>query len=135
MQDPAAARRILVVEDDREMRTLVASVLRRAGHHVLEAPNGAVALRMLKTQARMGRGCDLLVTDWRLPELDGVQLGRALQAVAPAPSIILVTAFADAGAVAHPETLGVDCVLSKPFAMDELLAAVERHSSGCPDGR
>jgi two-component system cell cycle response regulator CpdR len=126
MEDPESTRRILVVEDDREMRTLLASVLRRAGHHVLEAPSGEDALRMLLTQARMGKHCDLLVTDWHLPELNGVQLGRALQALPPPPAIILVTAFADADAVAHPERLGVNCVLSKPFEMRELLEAVER---------
>ena len=111
----------LVVDDDRLARRIVADALRAAGHTVNTAADGAEALRLVGRQ-----GVDLVVTDWQMPELDGVELTRALRELADGgPSVIVVTGVApDKGALALEA--GADDFLVKPVRHDELVLRAER---------
>jgi two-component system response regulator PrrA len=113
-------RPILVVDDDANLREVLAEALEAAGYPVWTARDGADALAVLE----QGRP-SLVVTDLHMPKLDGAELLKALRALGYDPPTILVT-----GTSRTPQqiaaTLGVDACLIKPFDLDTLLAEVER---------
>src|ERR1700738_4596063 len=81
--------RILVVDDERSMRELLAIVLRREGYEVLLAENGRTAIEMLESEP-----IDLLISDIKMPDLSGVEVLRAAKRVDPDILGIMITAFA-----------------------------------------
>lgn len=116
--------RVLVAEDDDEMRGLMASVLVGAGYEVIEAANGAEALDIVG-DALLGRlpaPPEVVVTDVRMPYLSGLQLLTALRALS-LPTIV-VTAFPDEQTRTLSTRLGAAAVLAKPFALDALCRLV-----------
>lgn len=111
---------LIAAEDDRQVRTLVAHLLTRAGHHVREAENGA-ALRLLLDQGAP----DLVVLDVTLPDEDGLSLARHLRALPAQPGILLLSGHGDtADRIAGLEA-GADDYLVKPCEPEELLARVD----------
>ena len=111
--------KIVIAEDDDAMREFLAQALSRRGHSVSTASNGAEALRAIE-------GCDLLLTDVRMPGVDGVSLARCVASEYPETAVIFVTGFAHE--VRHEpslDNLKLD-VLSKPFQLNDLVQAVDR---------
>jgi len=84
--------KLLIVEDDESVRTLAARALERAGHVIDIAADGAQGLSMI--QAALG-GYDLVVSDIRMPEMDGIEMAVAAAARFPAMRIMLMTGYAD----------------------------------------
>lgn len=117
--------RALLAEDDEEMRGLVAETLRGAGFDVQEVGDG----RQMWIRTIRGAAYDLVVSDLRLPIVDGLTVLEDLRERFPATSIILMTAFGDDAARARAERLHA-VFLEKPFRMGELRAAVRRLSNG-----
>lgn len=115
---PSRARRLLLVEDDAVVASVVRELLENAGHHVDHAPNGLAALAMLE-----GDGYDLLLLDLDLPGLDGLALSRLLRDRGDDTPRIALTARADATAAAH--AAGMTGFLRKPITATQLLEAVE----------
>ncbi len=111
---------VLVAEDDEEMRRLVTRALRRDGYDVIAAADGDGLARLLAESLRGGREPDLIVSDVRMPHLDGLQLVAGLRAAGSHVRVILVSAFADAATFESAARLGVVHVLSKPFDLDDL---------------
>ena len=110
---------VLVVDDEPELRSVVALVLSEEGYHVAQAANGAEALRVLEqTQP----ACVLL--DMRMPVLDGWGFARELEARHLHVPVVVMTAAQDAQLWAR-EVKAAGC-LGKPFDLDDLLATVER---------
>ena len=113
---------ILLVEDDDILRNMVATVLQGAGHQVVEASSGTLALdQWEKNQA----GLDLVITDLMMPDgLNGDELGRRLATLRPELPIIYMSGYgADALTAQWMLRGGVD-FLAKPFSVDELLGLV-----------
>lgn len=118
---------LLLVEDDTEMRRMLAAALRRDGHVVVEAANGDDALDWLGPGVLDGdveRVPDLVVSDVRLPYFTGLEILESLQVAARRIPVILITGFPDRETYAQAARLGADCVLEKPFDLGELRAAV-----------
>jgi CheY-like chemotaxis protein len=115
---PSRARRLLLVEDDAVVASVVRELLENAGHHVDHAPHGLAALAMLE-----GDGYDLLLLDLDLPGLDGLALSRLLRDRGDDTPRIALTARADATAAAH--AAGMTGFLRKPITATQLLEAVE----------
>ena len=118
---------VLLIEDDLEMRRMLAAALRRDGHRVVEAANGDDALEWLGPGALDGdleRIPDLVVSDIRLPYFTGLEILESLQIVARRIPVVLITAFPDRETMAEAARLGAECVLAKPFELGELRAAV-----------
>lgn len=118
---------ILVVEDDAEMRRMLASALRRMDYDVVEAADGDAALGWLGPgvlEGRLERMPSLIVSDIRLPYFSGLDILEGMQLVARHIPVILITGFGDAETHAAARRLGADRVLDKPFEMSTLLAAV-----------
>jgi DNA-binding response OmpR family regulator len=111
--------RILVVDDDPDLRDILAYLLRRKGHAVTAASSGEVALSLFRKEPQ-----DLLVLDIAMPRMDGLDLCRAVRESSSVP-IIMLTVLGSEGDVIRSLDAGADDHLSKPFHHQELVARVE----------
>ncbi|MEZ4699612.1 MAG: response regulator transcription factor [Rhodothermales bacterium] len=115
MQEP----RILLVEDDAELRSLVEGRLRESGYNVRTAATGTEALVRVDEQAP-----DLVLLDVMLPEMDGLEVCRRLRATHPLLYIIMLTARTDELDRVVGLEVGADDYVTKPFSLQELVARV-----------
>lgn len=118
---------IVLAEDDDDLRSLVAALLRRDGHEVIEARDGNDLMADLACAYLQGSECTnepLVVTDLRLPVADSLSIIKALRAQGKHPRFILMTAFGDRDTHAEAARLGALAVLDKPFDFEELRKAV-----------
>jgi two-component system nitrogen regulation response regulator GlnG len=106
---------VLVADDERSMRELLAIVLKREGYDVVLAENGGAALAVLK-QGHV----DLLISDIKMPDMSGVEVLRAAKAADAAVPAIMMTAFASTETAVEAMRLGACDYLVKPFDVDEL---------------
>ncbi len=116
---PSPARppgRLLVVDDQKNMRATTAMVLRQAGYQVDEAEDGASALTKLE-----GDGYDVVLTDLRMPNVDGMEVLRAVRQMAPETEVIVMTAYGTIESAVEAIRRGAYDFLAKPFKEDELL--------------
>ena len=110
-------KKILLVEDEKELLELFASELREEGYEVLRAGNGAQALELIRQWAT---SIDLLIADVVLPEVSGIALAHKLRKRAPKASVLLMSGY---GQMLHEE-IGFP-VLAKPLDPAVLLEKVE----------
>jgi DNA-binding NtrC family response regulator len=113
--------RLLLAEDDRIVRITVRDALEEAGYQVLECPDGTSAAAALRREA-----FDLMLTDVRLPGVDGLSLFRLARQQQPDAGVVLMTAYADADDAVAVMREGARDYLQKPFEMAELLLRVGR---------
>jgi len=111
--------RVLVVDDDRALRRLALDVLAEAGHELLEAPDGARALALLRE-----RPVDVVVSDLRMPGLDGLQLLAATRKLADPPVVVLLTAFGSVPQAVEAMRRGAFDFLEKPLPSPATLRRV-----------
>jgi len=119
--------KILVVDDDPDLRDLIGYTLRRDGYFVIEAEDGIVALLMSEVERP-----DLVLLDVNLPRLDGFEVCRRLRAASAVPIVMLTVRGAEEDQVRGLD-LGADDYLAKPFSPRTLLARVRallRRSGG-----
>ena len=115
-------KRILLVDDDREIIESMRVALTAAGYEVLLARDGNQGLAMTERE-----NPDLVILDMMMPKRSGFLVLEKLRRTRPVPlRIIMVTANEGSRHKAYAETLGVDDYIRKPFAIDRLLASVER---------
>jgi two-component system, NtrC family, response regulator AtoC len=112
---------ILLIDDEPELRQTLAEVLKDAGHVVTELGDGQAAAELLPTKA-----FDVVLSDVRLPGVDGLKLMRLTRLHAPLTDFILMTAFADVGEAVAALKEGASDYLTKPFDLDELLHHMAR---------
>jgi two-component system, NtrC family, response regulator PilR len=118
----AGPARVLVVDDERSMRELLSIVLRRDGYDVMVAEDGAGALEILGRQS-----VDILITDIRMPNMNGVELLREAKRIAPDIISIVMTAFASTDTAVEALRLGAaDYVNKSPGAASEVRLRVGR---------
>jgi two-component system response regulator PilR (NtrC family) len=123
--DAAAAGakpRILIVDDEPSMREMLRIVLRRDGYDVLVAENGREAIEALK-QERI----DLLLSDIRMPDVNGVEVLRAAKELNRDVVAFMMTAYASTDSAVEAMRLGAVDYFTKPFSMDELRLKVRQH--------
>ncbi len=120
--------RILVVEDDAAVRDALQRALSFEGYEIVTATDGAVALSELR-----GAAVDLIVLDVMMPHLDGLETCRRIRASGDTVPILMLTAKAAVGDRVEGLDAGADDYVTKPFALDELLARIRallRRSGG-----
>jgi len=118
--------RLLLAEDDLELRKLLADVLRSDGHEVSEARDGNELLEMLSGSPRNAapEPFALVISDVRMPGMTAFEvLSRVQRALVDTP-VILITAFGDQTTHLRAQRLGASRVFDKPFDFDDLRAAV-----------
>ena len=104
--------KLLLVEDDRIVRIPVRDALEEAGYEVTACADGSSAMRALEAEP-----FDLVLTDVRLPGVDGITLFRRIHEIAPGTAVLLMTAFADTDDAVEVMRLGARDYISKPFEM------------------
>lgn len=120
--------RVIVAEDDPEMRRLVVEALRKAGHEVTEAADGG---RLILSVLEAYNGApslsrvDVIVTDVRMPVCNGIEVLERLAKANCRVPVILMTAFGDEDIRQRAERLGA-VLFDKPLSLDALREAVER---------
>jgi len=118
--------RILLVEDDDAMRTLIASELRRDGYRVLACQDGLELVHRIEAYKELGvpLGFSLVISDVRMPKISGLELLELAREVPVKLPFILISAFADMETRIEASHYSVSAFLSKPFEIDQLRAAV-----------
>jgi two-component system, cell cycle sensor histidine kinase and response regulator CckA len=120
----ATSRTVLVVEDEDSLRGAIRRFLSQHGYTVLEAPNGADALALLAGPG--AQDVELVLTDLRMPVMDGRQLAAMLMRVRPSLPVIFMSGFT--AQLMDMRLVSPDVAfLAKPFRNDDLLAMVRRH--------
>jgi DNA-binding NtrC family response regulator len=114
--------RILVADDEEDVRTFLAESLERAGHEVMQVGDGAAAVRAAREEP-----FDVVLTDLRMPGTDGMTVVRTVRAEQPDVEVIVITAFGDVATAVEAMKLGafdyMEKPLSGPAAVRELVAA------------
>ncbi len=113
------SRRILLVDDEPDILDVCQRILETEGFQVETAPSGDAALERVKQQS-----FDLLVTDIKMPGMDGLDLVRAVKQTTPHIPCIIMTGFSTMDTTLKALKLGVDEYIIKPFAPEELAIAV-----------
>ena len=112
-------KRVLVVDDVAPVVNTIKAMLAQFGHEVDFAPNGREALAMYQPCKY-----DLVITDYSMPTLDGLELAKAIKKQAPEQLILLISAYTFRIAANEGKYLPVDLVLRKPFSIREFQAAL-----------
>jgi DNA-binding response OmpR family regulator len=121
--------RILVAEDDPSVRAFVVSALTMKGHEVVAEEDGGLAAETVDSEN--GR-FDLLLSDIKMPIMDGIGLALHVAAKYPDIIIVLMTGFADQRERAHGLEALIYDVITKPFTLADLIAKVDNALAGKP---
>jgi two-component system response regulator PilR (NtrC family) len=115
----APKTRVLVVDDELSMREMLSIMLGKEGHEVVTAASRSEAARVLERGA-----VDLIITDLRLPDGDGIEILRHVKAAAPETIVVVMTAYSTTETAVAALKLGAHDYLIKPFDVDELKIVV-----------
>src|SRR6201988_368577 len=116
---PKTLPKILLAEDDNDMRRFLVKALENAGYEVTDYDNGMSAYRRLREEP-----FELLLTDIVMPEMDGIELARRASELDPAIKIMFITGFA--AVTLNNEPPKDARLLSKPFHLKDLVREVDR---------
>src|SRR5262249_34144447 len=115
---PGVAMKILIVDDDRNIRSLLVDFFTPRGHDVRSSSNGQEALVVMEKEL-----IDLVISDIRMPVMDGAALRREIRKRHPKARVALMTGY-----YRDPEqaiSLGADYFIEKPFSMSQILSIVD----------
>ncbi|HVP06215.1 MAG TPA: response regulator [Candidatus Acidoferrum sp.] len=112
---------ILIVDDEPMMRDLLGKILSRDGYRLLTAGDGEYALEVLHSTP-----IDIVISDIKMPRLDGFGLLKAIKTQFPSIAVIIMTAYGDTFTVKDALLLGADEYVTKPFKSYEISLVVER---------
>jgi DNA-binding NtrC family response regulator len=113
--------RILIADDEQVQREMLEGFLVKQGYGIGTAADGSQALEKFK-----GSGFDLVLTDFRMPGMDGIQLLRELKRLNPEVMVVVLTAFGTVGTAVAAMKEGAYDYLNKPIDLDELLLLIQR---------
>ena len=117
----AEKQHILVVDDEESSRIGLSKILTKSGYDVLTAEDGTQALEQL---AKLK--CDLVITDMKMPRMDGIQLLRKIKDQNPDIGVIIVTAYGEVDSYLEAMNLGAFEYLNKPIKIDELKKVITK---------
>ncbi|MDH4163185.1 MAG: sigma-54 dependent transcriptional regulator [Nitrospirota bacterium] len=113
--------RILIVDDEKSMRELLSILLKKEGYDVATADNGDSALQAVQQEIY-----DLVITDIRMPKIDGIELLKAVKELSPETVVIVITAFASTETAVDAMKLGAYDYITKPFKNEEIRLVVQK---------
>jgi CheY-like chemotaxis protein len=118
----ASPKTVLVIDDESAVRTLCAEVLREAGYNVIEAGDGLAGLSLLESNLHF----DMLVTDIGMPGINGREMADRARRTRPELRVLYITGYAEKAAFPNGNVDPGSHLLTKPFAIQDLLARVEQ---------
>ncbi len=113
--------KILIVDDEEVMRSLLEKILKREGYNVIAAEDGQQAVEILRKEQ-----VNLVISDMKMPRMDGFELLKHVKQEYPNIGIIIMTAYGDTYTVKDALLLGADEYITKPFKSYEISLVVER---------
>jgi len=108
--------RVLVIDDDEDIRRLLADILTSAGHLVSDASSGTEAVKIFQKD-----NFDLVLTDLEMPEMSGWEIARSIKKLAPNIMIAMITGWGETIDSAQLQESGIDKIVNKPFRIDQIL--------------
>jgi len=120
------AKKILIVDDEAQMRRVLRTTLRAHECEVVEAASGEEALRRLNEEP-----CDVILLDLNLPGLDGIDTCRAIRSTSQVPIVVVSVRDSESDKAAARQA-GADDYITKPFGIEELLSRIQAVSAGKP---
>ena len=115
MKTGAETEKILVVDDDPESRTIYSEFLSNSGYTIIVRPDGTSALSAVQEFASI----DLVITDYQMPDMSGIDFIRDLRKVLPSVQVIMLTAYGNIETYFRSRDLGVFEFLNKPVRKSE----------------
>lgn len=116
---------ILAIEDDRRMRELLMEILSRNGCSVSPAKNGEERLDFLER-----RNFDLVITDLKMPDIDGITILSRAREINPESLVIVITAYGTVESAIEAMKLGAYDYIQKPFEPEELMLVIKKERQG-----
>ncbi len=112
---------ILIIDDEPLMRISISDALKVEGYNVMSAETGGEGLKSIKDNSY-----DVVITDLRLPEVDGVQILKSCKQISPRTKVLMITAYGSVDTAVEAMKIGAYDYITKPFSMDELILTVKR---------
>lgn len=128
MRNTKEPKTVLIVDDEDENRRIYAEILNDLGYRTIEEADGEAALAVV----REGTPIDLVIADYRMPRMNGLQFIETLRNILPSVPMIMVTAFANVESYLQSFSLGVFEYMNKPFSKAEFVRIVKAalHDTG-----
>jgi len=113
--------KILLVDDDQSIRSMLSIVLQKEGYEIQEAESGMLALKKLKNN-----DFQLVISDIKMPDINGIELLKKIKELFPLLPVIMITAFASTNDAVEAMKLGAEDYVIKPFNLDELRIIIRK---------
>ena len=121
----ATAPRVLVIDDEEFIRSVLIEILQAEGYEVVGASGGEAAIGLLR-----GERFDLVITDLVMPSVGGMEVLRVAKRVDPGLPVVVMTGFPSSATVAELTTMGMDEFITKPFDIEMVKRMVARLAEG-----
>lgn len=129
-------RKVLVVDDEDPLRSLLASELETEGFDVQDAGDGEEAIELIRAKGDQNDMFDVVLVDIKMPKVDGFGVLKYVKANNPETKVIMVTAYADSQKAIASLRLGASDFISKPYDLEEILTSIRRAmGESIPDAR
>jgi len=112
--------KILVVDDERDICRMISNILKEEGYKVDKAYDGEQAIRKIKA-----RGYNLMLLDYKLPDIDGINVLKEIRRIEPSLNIIMISAYGSPSIKSTAKKLGAYRFLDKPFDLNRLIKIVK----------
>ncbi|WP_144460126.1 response regulator [Siminovitchia fortis] len=113
--------KVLIVDDQFGIRTLLNEVLQKEGYEIFQAANGLQALSVTEQHAP-----DLVLLDMKIPGMDGLEILKKMKEINPDIRVIIMTAYGELDLIEQTKKLGALAHFSKPFDIEEIRSAVKK---------
>lgn len=125
--------RVLLADDDPDIRDLIAEALRRSGYDVLETRDGGELLSVIESMRKGERPlCDVIVSDVQMPGVSGLEALQHMRDNGVRVPVIIITAFTEPEVSSRARMLGAAALLNKPLALRELQKTIDRVAHSTP---
>lgn len=114
--------KVLIVDDQFGIRTLLNEVLQKEGYEIFQAANGLQALSVTEQHAP-----DLVLLDMKIPGMDGLEILKKMKEINPDIRVIIMTAYGELDLIEQTKKLGALAHFSKPFDIEEIRSAVKKY--------
>ena len=114
-------KKVLIVDDDAELRSTLSEILKGAGYHIDEASSGKEAIEKI-----VSKDFDIALLDLMMPKMNGIETLTELKKITPKTKVIMITAFATVENAVDAIKKGASDYISKPFRIDDLLTTIRR---------